>query len=247
VVFQNRAVRILATDRDSLSSLGVRKESQREGEIRVIDVDGFDRSPCGGTHIRSTGEIGAIFVSNFERYKGGTRVEFAAGGRVLKLLQRDHALLKHLARIYSAAPDTLVEIAEKYLQERTALTREKDLLEDRLLEMEASELLQSALKTERGCVVYRTVSGRKLENIKVLAQKLTGNPGVVAILGIADACQIVLARSKDLPGNCGDAIKKVAAELGGKGGGRPELAQAGGFPAEGLDAWMKALAQYFKS
>ena len=128
VVFQNRAVHILATDRDSLSSLGVRKESQREGEIRVIDVEEFDRSPCGGTHVRSTGEIGAIFVSNFERYKGGTRVEFAAGGRVLKLLQKDHALLRHLARIHSAAPDTLVEITEKCLQERTALTRENDLL-----------------------------------------------------------------------------------------------------------------------
>jgi len=246
VVFQNRAVHILATDRDSLSSLGVRKESQREGEIRVIDIEGFDRSPCGGTHIRSTGEIGAIFVSNFERYKGGTRVEFAAGGRVLKLLQKDHALLRHLARIHSAAPDTLVEIAEKCLQERTALIRENDLLEGRLLEMEASDLLQSASRTERGCVVYRTVSGRKLENIKVLAQKLTVNPGVVAILGISDACQIVLARSKDLPGNCGDAIKKVAAVLGGKGGGRPELAQAGGFPADCLDSWMKALSEYFR-
>jgi len=162
VVFQNRAVHILATDRDNMSSLGVRKESRREGEIRVIDVEGFDRSPCGGTHVRSTGEIGAIFVSNFERYKGGTRVEFAAGGRVLKLLQKDHALLKHLARIHSAAPDTLVEITEKYLQERMALTRENDLLADRLLEMEAADLLQSASKMERGCVVFRTVSGRKL-------------------------------------------------------------------------------------
>jgi alanyl-tRNA synthetase len=246
VVFQNRAVHILATDRDSLSSLGVRKESQREGEIRVIDVEGFDRSPCGGTHVQSTGEIGAIFVSNFERYKGGTRVEFAAGGRVLKLLQKEHELLRRLARIHSAAPDTLVEITEKCLQERTALTRENDLLESRLLEMEAADLLQSAPKTERGCLVYRTFSGRKLENVKVLAQNLTGNPNVVAILGIADACQIVLARSKDLQGNCGDAIKRVAAEWGGKGGGRPELAQAGGFPADCLDNWMKALAQYFK-
>jgi len=107
-------------------------------------------------------------------------------------------------------------------------------------------LLQSALKTERACMVCRTFSGRKLENVKVLAQKLSRNPGVVAILGIADACQIVLARSKDLQGNCGDAIKKVAAQLGGKGGGRPELAHAGGFPSDCLDTWMKALAQYFQ-
>jgi alanyl-tRNA synthetase len=247
VVFQNRAVHILATDRDSLSSLGVRKESQREGEIRVIDVEGFDRSPCGGTHVRSAGEIGIIFVSNFERYKGGTRVEFAAGGRALKLLHKDHELLKQLARIHSAAPEKLVEIAEKLLQERTLLTRENDLLQDSLVEMEAAELLQSAPKTERGCMVCRTYTGRKLENVKVLAQKLTAHPGVVAILGIAEASQIVLARSKDLQGNCGDAIKKVAAELGGKGGGRPELAQAGGFPADCLAPWMKALRQYFEA
>jgi alanyl-tRNA synthetase len=247
VVFQNRAVHILATDRDNLSSLGVRKESQREGEIRVIDIEGFDRSACGGTHVRNTGEIGVIFVSNFERYKGGTRVEFAAGGRALRLLRKDHELLRQLARMYSAAPEKLAEITEKLLQERTGLARENELLQDKLLEMEAAELLQSAEQTGNRSIVCRTFSGRKLDSVKVLAQKLTGNPGVAAILGIADACQIVLARSKDLQVNCGDAIKKIAAELGGKGGGRPELAQAGGFPAESMDLWMKALAQYFQS
>ena len=230
IVFQNRPVRTLATDRDNLSSLGVRKESHRQGEIRVIDVDGFDRSPCGGTHVRNTGEIGIIFVSGFERYKGGTRVEFAAGGRALKLLHWDHELLKQLARIYSTAPEKLVEMAEKVSQERTALKREKELLEEKLLEMEAADLLQCSSKAGCGCLIFETFSGRKLENVKLLAQKLTANPGVVAILGLADACQVIVARSRDLPGNCGDAIKKTAAELGGKGGGRPELAQGGGFP-----------------
>jgi alanyl-tRNA synthetase len=247
VVFQNRTVHILTTDRDSLSSLGVRKESQREGDIRVIDVGGFDRSACGGTHVRNTGEIGIIFISAFERYKGGTRVEFAAGGRALKLLQKDHEMLKQLGRIYSAAPEKLAELAEKVMQERAALSREHELLQDKLLEMESAELLQNAQKSEHGYTVCRTFSARKLENVKLLAQKLAGNSGVVAILGITDACQIVMARSKDLQVNCGDAIKKASAELGGKGGGRPELAQAGGFSADCLDRWMKALEQYVQA
>ena len=247
VVFQNRAIHILAADRDSLGSLGIRKESHREGEIRVIDVEGFDRSACGGTHVRSTGEIGVIFISGFERYKGGTRVEFAAGGRALKLLQKDHELLKQLGRIHSAVPEKLPELAAKLLQERATLVRENDQLQDRLLESEASELLHSAHKTGRGSTICRIFTGRKLESVKSLAQKLTGNSGVVAILGIADACQIVLARSSDLPVNCGDAIKKTSAELGGKGGGRPDMAQAGGFPAESLDSWMKALERYVLS
>ncbi len=246
IVFQNRPVRILSTDRDSLSSLGLRKESSREGEIRVIEVDGFDRSPCGGTHVRSTGEIGLVFISGFERYKGGTRVEFAAGGRALKLLQKDHELLKKLAQTYSTAPEKLVEIAEKLLLERTALSRENELLQEKLLEEEAAESLRSASEPESVRLICRIYSGRKLEHLKLLAQKLTANPGVIAILGIADACQIVAARSRDLQGNCGEAIRKTAAILGGKGGGRPELAQAGGIPSDRLDSWMETLTRHLR-
>lgn len=247
IVFQNRPVHILVTDRAGLSSLGVRKESQREGEIRVIEVDGFDRSPCGGTHVRNTGEIGVIFVSNFERYKGGTRVEFAAGARAMKLLQKDHDLIRQLARIHSSVPEKIVEVSEKLLQERAALNRENQLLQEKMLETESAELIRGALKTGSCCLIDKTFSGRSLENIKMLAQKLTANPGVVAVLGLSDTCQVVVARSKDLQGNCGDLVKKTVSELGGKGGGRPELAQAGGFSVDCLDLWMKALAQFFSS
>ncbi len=245
VVFENRPVHILATDREGLGALGVRKDSQRDGEIRVIDIESCDRSPCGGTHVRNTGEIGLIFVLGFERYKGGTRVEFAAGGRALKVLQADHELLKTLARFHSVTPESLPALAEKLTQERISLNRENELLRDKLLEMEAGELIQAAIKTEQGLLVSKTYSDRKLDSVKSLAQKLTANAGVIAVLGIADACQIVVGRSKDLQGNCGEAIKKVAAELGGKGGGRPELAQAGGFAPGAFDAWMAALGKYF--
>jgi alanyl-tRNA synthetase len=247
MVFENRPVHILNTDRDNLSALGVRKDSQREGEIRVIDVEGFDRSPCGGTHVRNTGEIGIIFILGFERYKGGTRVEFAAGGRGLKILQKDHDLLKKLARLYSAVPESMPELTEKLLQERLSLSRENELLREKLLEAEAEELFQSATKTGPGSVVCKAYTDRKLEVIKTLAQKLTAHPGVVAILGISDACQIVVARSRDLSGNCGEAIKQAAALWGGKGGGRPELAQAGGFSADAFESWMQALQKYFEA
>jgi alanyl-tRNA synthetase len=245
IVFENRPVRILTTDRESLASLGVRKESGREGEIRVIDVDGFDRSPCGGTHVRSTGEIGLIFVSGFERYKGGTRVEFVAGNRALKTLHKDHELLRGLSRIFSATPDSISETAEKLLLERTALSKDNGNLRDQILDMEAGELLGSAAKTNYASTVRRIYSGRTLESIKTLAQKVTARPGTLAILAIADACQIVVARSKDLPGSCNDAVKKAISEFGGKGGGRPDLAQAGGFSPDAVNSWMRAVEEYF--
>jgi len=110
IVFENRPVQVLKVDRAKLSELGVRKESQREGEIRVIDVEGFDRSPCGGTHVRRTGEIGLIALLGLERYKGGTRVEFVCGGRALKVFRTENGILKELGRLCS------IQVAESYGQ-----------------------------------------------------------------------------------------------------------------------------------
>jgi alanyl-tRNA synthetase len=245
IVFQNRPVHTLTTSRDELSSLGVRKESHREGEIRVIDVDGFDRSPCGGTHVRNTGEIGLIFISGFERYKGGIRVEFVAGGRALQLFQKEHELLKRLGSLYSATPDNIPDLTEKLLQERMNLSRDNEHLREQLLETEADQLLENPGKIRDAFVVWKVFNGRSLESIKSLAQKIVSRPRTLAILAIGDACQIVVARSKDLPGSCNDAVKRAISGLGGKGGGRPELAQAGGFSKDAVNAWLQSLEEYF--
>jgi alanyl-tRNA synthetase len=245
IVFQNRAVRVFTADKESLASLGLRKESLRDGEIRIIEVEGFDRSACGGTHVRDTGEIGLICILGYERYKGGTRVEFVAGNRAMRAFQRDHDLLGKLCHLYSAPPETIPDVAEKMIHERLALVRENETLRGQLLEQEAKELLAHAVKTPHASAVRGIYTGRSLETIKTLAQILTAQPGILAVLALADACQVVVARSRDLAGNCNDAVKHAASRLGGKGGGRPELAQAGGFGAEVLDVWLEALESHF--
>jgi alanyl-tRNA synthetase len=245
IVFEDRPVNILSTDREKLGSLGIRKESQREGEIRVIDVQDFDRSACGGTHVRRTGEIGMICILGFERYKGGTRVEFVAGYRALKEFHSSNEILKRLSKIYSSSPDLLPEISEKLLQERSALARDNQKLHEQILEMEAAGLLVNTKKTATGAAIVRRVfAGRNLETIKLLAHKLSANPRTCAVLA-TDSCQFVIARSTDLTGNCGEAVRQVTARFGGKGGGKPELAQGGGIPAGSLESCLDALEEFF--
>ena len=247
IVFEDRIVRILNVGRQELPSLGVRKESQREGEIRVIDIDGFDRSPCGGTHVRRCGEVGLIFILGGERYKGGTRIEFVCGGRVLRSFRKDHEALRELGKLYSAHPHELGSLTEKFLQERSALLRDKTRLEGRILEMEAQELRDRADKTGGVAEVHQSYSERKIESLKILAQKITAAPRALAILCVAqEPAQLVVARSADVPGDCGAAIKLLAGKLGGKGGGRPELAQAGGIAGSALEEWSQALLDYFR-
>jgi alanyl-tRNA synthetase len=246
IVFEDRRVHVLMVQRSELAALGVRKESQREGILRVIDVADFDRSPCGGTHVRRTGEVGMIAALDFERYKGGTRVEFACGTRALRVLRRDHEVLKTLGKLHSAHPYELPRLVEKLQEERSALARENSRFKERILELEALELISQAERKGDKLFVRRRFSDRPMDSVKLLAQKIAAAPGAVAILGLEQSeAQVVVARSADVPGHCGTAIKEIAARLGGKGGGRPELAQAGGIPEGSLDSWLDALEQYF--
>jgi alanyl-tRNA synthetase len=248
IIFEDRPVHVLGVTKEEQSSLGVRKESQREGEIRVIDIEGFDRSPCGGTHVRRCGEIGSIFILGSDRYKGGIRVEFVCGGRALKAFRKDHESLKELARLMSAHPHEIPKLVEKLLQERAGLLRDKKHLEEQLLDLEARELLHRASRCEGLILVCGSYQDRKIESLKILAQKVAAAPGAAAILvAIQDTAQVVVARHPDLRGDCGAIVRQLTGRLGGRGGGKPELAQAGGIPLAAADAWSQAVADYFLS
>ena len=248
IIFEDRPVHVLNVSREELCTLGVRKDSQREGEIRVIDIDGFDRSPCGGTHVRRCGEVGLVFILGSERYKGGIRIEFVCGGRVLRAFRKDHGTLTALGKLYSSHPHQLVGVLEKFLTERAAVLRENARLEDQILEMEAQELRSHADKIDGLAAVCQSYGDRKIESLKVLAQKLTASAGTVVILwSVRDTAQVVVARSADVPGDCGAAVKLAAGTYGGKGGGRPELAQAGNIAVPALEQWSQALLNHFRT
>ncbi len=245
VVFEDRPVRILMVDRAELNALGIRKETSREGRIRVIDVEGFDRSACGGTHVRRSGEIGMIAILGCERYKGGSRIEFACGNRALTTLRRDHDALKTLGRLYSAHPYELPRLTEKVFEERAALARENAHLQGKILEMEALDLVNRADKSTGKIVVVTRFSDRTLESLKVLAQKIATRPRAVAILAVVqEAAQVVVAKSNDLPGSCGMAVKEAITRFGGKGGGKSELAQAGGIAPSAIEAWLQSVETF---
>ena len=248
IVFEDRPVTVLSARPEELAALGVRKQSDRQGELRVIDVEGFDRSPCGGTHVRTSGQIGLIGILGYERYKGGTRVEFVCGGRALHALRKDRDVCRQLARLYSAPPEELTHAADKILQERGALLKENARLKEELLESEARALVAEGTRISGNVFVRKVFEGRSLDAVKLLAQKIVQQGGDLALLGsAAPASQAVVARSARLGGDCGAAVKDANGRHGGKGGGRPELAQAGGLPPESLGPWLDSVEGYFRN
>jgi len=242
VVFDDRPVTVLSVGSREQEAMGVRKTSDREGEIRVIDIDGYDRSPCGGTHVRRTGEIGMISVLAFERYKGGTRIEFACGGRVLNIFRRDHETLRTLGRLLSAHPLESPRLVEMLREERVALTRENARLQNLVVESEARDLVASAESVGRRKVVDVRFGDRNVEQIRLLAQKIALDPSAVAVLVLEqDPAQVVVAAGAEAGIDCSAVVRRTTAAIGGRGGGKTGLAQAGGIPAPDLAAWLAAL------
>ena len=239
IVWENRPVTIRYASAEEAAALPLRKESVREGTLRLIDVEDFDLSACGGTHVSTTGGIGVIAIGAVERFKGGQRVEFFCGSRALTKFRSMRDALAGAVRVLSVLPHELPHAIEKLQSE--ARDRQKTIaaLQQDLAMFRAAELLASATQTTRGRLVAAVVDA-DANILKSLASAITDAPGHIAILvSSSRPALVVVARSQDLSVAANQVIASLTSTFGGRGGGKPDLAQAGGLdatPAAILDA-----------
>ncbi len=141
VIWEDRAITIKEVSAAEASELRLRKEPAREGELRLIEIEGFDLTPCGGTHAYRTGEVGIIVVRSWERAKGLTRIEFLAGNRALADYRRANATARNTAALFSAGRDDAPPLALRMVEENKDLHRRLRVLEEITARVEAEELL----------------------------------------------------------------------------------------------------------
>jgi alanyl-tRNA synthetase len=232
IVWENRAVSIRFASAGEAARLPLRKESGREGTLRLIDVDRFDLSACGGTHVATTGGIGVIAIGSTERFKGGQRVEFFCGARALTKFRAMREVLADAVRIVSVPPGDLPHAIEKLQSDARERQRVLASLQLELARFRASELAASAEQLPTGRFVAAAVDA-DANALKSLASTIVSTPGYVAVLVSTSApALVVVARSQDLPVAANQIIAALTAKFGGRGGGKPDLAQAGGLHAE---------------
>ncbi len=226
VIWEDRAIDIHNVTSAEAAELSLRKEPLREGEVRLIEIEGFDLTPCGGTHAYRTGEVGMIAVRSWERAKGLTRIEFVAGTRALADYRNANRSAREVAALFSAARDDIPQLAAQALDENKELHRRVRILEEIAAEVEAQKLLAKA----SGGVVTEVFNDRDAESLKRLAQALIANPQTIALLGSRDkdTARLVFARSLDASGDMNSLMREACTLLDGRGGGKPELAQGGG-------------------
>jgi alanyl-tRNA synthetase len=230
IVRENRSVAVRYVGHENVAEARLRKPTERTGDIRVIDIAGYDRSACGGTHVRMTGEIGPILITGIERAKKQTRVEFICGNRVLKYATQANHTLETISQTVSAAPFETATAVRALWEEHQKARKRVEELESSLLDYEAAQFPVT------DGVALATFKDRGIEKLKMLAVKICSRPGTVAFLADeGDQLRVVFARSADSAVDMAALLKKTLERFGGRGGGRPNLAQGGGLTGNAYD------------
>ncbi|MHB0856911.1 MAG: alanyl-tRNA editing protein [Anaerolineae bacterium] len=245
IVFENRTVQVREYAAEEIATLGLRKPPAVDGRVRVVTVEGFDASACGGTHVGSTGEVGCIHITRSERRRGGVRIEFLCGWRALRDYRARDAIVQHVAGELSVSVEDLPGAVARIQEEEQAQRRQAESLRRRLLVFEAPALASQAEDLAGVRVVRRLLEGFDAQDARWLAANLAESAGMVALLGVTEpGPQLCFARSSDVDLDMGAVLREALQAFGGRGGGRPHMAQGGGVEAAQLpDVLERALQQ----
>jgi alanyl-tRNA synthetase len=206
--------------------------------VRVVTIEEFSKELCGGTHCRHTGEIGLFRILSETGVAAGVRrIEAQTGVGALSALKRLEADVRELSDILKVAPSDLVGRTKKLAAQLKEKERE---LEELKLKLASGASNDAEVRTIGSVQVHvQRTDGMDMTGMRALADRVRDKlkSGVVALGGVSDdKVSLLVAVTKDLTATikAGDLIKSMAVEVGGTGGGRPELAQAGGKQPEGL-------------
>lgn len=211
---------------DAATATRLRKAVERSGTIRVVTIKDLDRSACGGTHVRATGEIGSILIRKTERVKKHVRLEFLCGQRAVVRARADFDILSGLATLSSAAVADLPGVYDKLRVELKTAEGARRAIEEELHQYRARDLYHTtpADATGRRFIVHRA-DAVSAESLRGLAMAVASLPRAVFAAVSATPPTILLATSPDSRLDAGALLKPLLAELNGRGGGSARLAQ----------------------
>ncbi|HET7265374.1 MAG TPA: alanyl-tRNA editing protein [bacterium] len=242
-VYDNRAVTVRFVDADEADRLGLRRPAKRAGMLRVIEIEGLDRSACGGTHVRATGELGPILLRRWERAKGHLRVEFLAGWRALRDYRWKHGFVAEWAARLTVGdrelPGALGRLSVRLEERERALAASLK----RLLAYEAAERLAAAPAGETPKVLRLEFPERDQDEVRLLLRELTSREPSVVFAGVVATGRLYFARSPGVAADMAAVLTQAARAVGGRGGGTAEAAQGTAPPAEVGRALDLAVAQ----
>jgi alanyl-tRNA synthetase len=226
VIFEDRPVNVRYGTADQLSQLGVRKEVDREGILRAIEIEAADLQPCGGTHVKRTGQIGTLLVRRCTKVRQDWRVEFLCGGRAERAARHDFQMLRQIAEKLDCAREEILSATSRALVERDANFKSFRAMLERLAKTEATLALQANSTGPRGLhVIERIFEDVPGEYLGFFAAKIAESEKAVALLFARYGGHVVFAQHPSAGKDMNALLKQVLGKIGGKGGGTRDFAR----------------------
>jgi alanyl-tRNA synthetase len=227
IIFEDRPVTVRYGTAEELAQLGVRKDVDRAGILRAIEIEAADLQPCGGTHVKHTGQMGIIQVRRRTKVRKDWRVEFVCGTRAERAGRRDFLLLARVAERFSCAPEEVISAADRTLLERDANFKNARAALQRLAEAEATLTLEVTPPGRDGLrIIWRVIQGAQPEFLGFFATELTKTERVVALLASHESGHICFAQHSSAGKDMAGLLKQVVDRFGGKGGGPRDFVRA---------------------
>ena len=230
VIYENRMVKSYLVAPENISQVPLRRPPKVHENIRIIEIEGYDYSACGGTHVPQTGMIGGVKILRTERQNEKTRVHFVAGWQALEVFQTYHATLGSLAAQLKEGIFELPQAVQRQVDQLRVAQKELQTLRLERLGWEASALVEQAIQAGERRVVIARFENRPVSELRTLAEHLKGMPGVAAVLAVTDGPKLSLVTAC-APQSGLDArllLLTLLAQVGGRGGGDAQIAQGGG-------------------
>lgn len=240
VVTEARAV--LVTFEDAASAAGLRKPSDRPGTLRVVSIADVDRSACGGTHVRSTAEIGPVLLRSVEKVRKSTRVEFVCGMRAVRRARRDFESLASIATSLSASLDDAAALVSAQSDRLKEGDNARKKLEKELATFRARERYDAATPNANGVRTIIVRDAGSIDELRALAQAAFALARVVVVGALTNPPSVLLAGSEDSGVDAGKTLKEHLATVGGRGGGSPRMAQGSVPDAAALESIVASLS-----
>jgi len=232
---------VVVTFEDAATAQGLRKASERTGALRIVSIEGVDRSACGGTHVRSTAEIGAVLLRSTEKVRKTTRVEFVCGRRALRRARRDLEALSSIAASLSSSLDDAPAVVATQSERLRDADNARKKLDRELSGYRARERYDAATANAAGVRTIVLRDAASIDELRAFAQAAFALPRVVVVGALAAPPSVLVASSEDSGLDAGKTLKERLAAVGGRGGGSPRLAQGSVPDAAALESVVAAL------
>ena len=241
LVAESRPVTV--TFEDAAAASGLRKATDRDGILRIVTIEGIDRSACGGTHVATTAAIGAVLLRRQERVRQGLRIEFVCGQRAIRRARRDLETLSRIARVYSGSIDEADTLVEGQAAQLAELQSANKRLAESLAKYRAAELHAAAAPRDDGLryIVERVATGA--DGARALALAFQPLSRAVFIAASHSPPSVLVATSADSGVDAGKTLRPLLERVGGRGGGSPRLAQGSAPSSDAIEQVVALLTQ----